>query len=242
MGFRRGQVTMIAAQPNGGKSMFTLAYLVKAKVPALYMSADTDEWTTVIRGVAMLTGRKQREIETELLDPEIRGFYDDYLSSLDVIRFSFETDPTYLDIYEEVLAYYEVMGEYPEVVVVDNLMNVVGDNQDEWASMRESFKFLKRLGRETQAAVLVLHHVQESSSINPMYPAPRWAIQGKVNQLPEVIYTLAFQPMEGNLLIACVKNRQEKHDPSGKTYQRLVVDAASMQLVDRTQFAEREIA
>ena len=38
--FRRGQVCMIAAAPNAGKSMFALIYAVKAKVPTLFFSAD----------------------------------------------------------------------------------------------------------------------------------------------------------------------------------------------------------
>lgn len=239
---RRGQVTMIAAPPGGGKSAFTLAYLVKALVGSLYISADTDAWTTVVRALAMLTGRTQRDLELELLDPELRGYFDHYLATLDNIKFVFETDPTYMDIYEEVLAYYEAMGEYPEVIVVDNLMNIVGEQEDEWAGMRETSKFLKRLGRETGAAVIVLHHVGESSSLNPLFPAPRHAIQGKVSQLPEMILTVAYNPESGHLAIAGVKMRQGKPDPSGRTYVNLIFDAASMTFIDRTQFAERESA
>jgi hypothetical protein len=35
--FRRGQVCMVAAAPNAGKSMFALIYSVKAKVPTLVL-------------------------------------------------------------------------------------------------------------------------------------------------------------------------------------------------------------
>ncbi len=38
--FRRGQVTMIAGQPNSGKSLLALFYAVKSDVPTLYVSAD----------------------------------------------------------------------------------------------------------------------------------------------------------------------------------------------------------
>jgi replicative DNA helicase len=40
--FRRGQVCMVAAAPNAGKSMFALVYAIKSKVPTLFFSADTD--------------------------------------------------------------------------------------------------------------------------------------------------------------------------------------------------------
>jgi len=46
--FRRGQVCMVAAAPNAGKSMFSLIYAVKAKVPTLFFSADTDTTLVIV--------------------------------------------------------------------------------------------------------------------------------------------------------------------------------------------------
>jgi len=40
--FRRGQVCMVAAAPNAGKSMFALIYAIKADVPTLFFSAGVD--------------------------------------------------------------------------------------------------------------------------------------------------------------------------------------------------------
>ena len=51
--FRRGQVCMVAAQPNAGKSMFALIYAIKTKVPTLFFSADTDTTTVAIRAAAL---------------------------------------------------------------------------------------------------------------------------------------------------------------------------------------------
>ena len=50
--FRRGQVCMVAAAPNAGKSMFALIYAIKANVPTLFFSADTDTATVMIRAAA----------------------------------------------------------------------------------------------------------------------------------------------------------------------------------------------
>jgi len=33
---------MVAAAPNAGKSMFALVYAIKANIPTLFFSADTD--------------------------------------------------------------------------------------------------------------------------------------------------------------------------------------------------------
>ena len=61
--FRRGQMTMIAGQPNAGKSLFALYMAVKMNVPTLYISADTDAYTTAIRAAAMVTGHKVSTVE-----------------------------------------------------------------------------------------------------------------------------------------------------------------------------------
>ena len=47
--FRRGQLCMVAAAPNAGKSMFALVYAIKAARPTLFFSADTDVTTVMIR-------------------------------------------------------------------------------------------------------------------------------------------------------------------------------------------------
>ena len=61
--FRRGQVTMIAGQPNSGKSLLALFYGIKAEIPTLYVSADTDAYTTSVRAAALLTGNTIDTIE-----------------------------------------------------------------------------------------------------------------------------------------------------------------------------------
>jgi hypothetical protein len=43
---------MIAAAPNAGKSMLALIYAIRAQVPTLFFSADTDSATVMIRSAA----------------------------------------------------------------------------------------------------------------------------------------------------------------------------------------------
>ena len=62
--FRRGQVCMVAAAPNAGKSMFALVYAIKANIPTLFFSADTDTATVMIRTAAHLSGHSQLTVET----------------------------------------------------------------------------------------------------------------------------------------------------------------------------------
>jgi len=61
--FRRGQLTMIAGAPNAGKSLLALHFAVHMQVPTLYISADTDAYTTAIRSAAMICGHKVNTVE-----------------------------------------------------------------------------------------------------------------------------------------------------------------------------------
>jgi len=54
--FRRGQVCMVAAAPNAGKSMFALIYALKTNVRTLFFSADTDTTTVMMRAASHLSG------------------------------------------------------------------------------------------------------------------------------------------------------------------------------------------
>jgi RecA-family ATPase len=54
-------------------------------------------------------------------------------------------------------------GRSPTLIVVDNLMDIAIDGHEEFAGMRAVMKELKYLARDTNAAVLVLHHTQEGA-------------------------------------------------------------------------------
>lgn len=210
---RRGNVTMIYATPASLKSMFMLYWVARMGLPTLVFSADTDEYETTKRAAAMVTGKAQHEVERDWSAGN-QGEYLDALQQLN-IRWVFESDPTYLDLELETAAFAEAYGRFPAVIVVDNLMNVVPEQENEWAGMRDTTKALKRLVRITDAAVMVLHHASETEKDNTTPPS-RNRIQGKVSQLPEVILSIA---RDGNELRVCaVKNRYGPGDASGEKY------------------------
>lgn len=210
---RRSTVTMVAAVPGSLKSMLTMYWVARMGLPTLFFSADTDAYETMKRASAMVSGVTQSEVEKDIASGN-REAYAERLRQLN-IRWVFETDPTYADISLEVAAYAEVFGAFPEIIVIDNLMNVVGENDNEFGSMRDTTKALKRLVRITDAAVFVLHHMQEGEKDHGTPPARR-RLQGKVSQLPEVILSLALVGDE--LRVAAVKNRFGPGDASGEKY------------------------
>lgn len=219
---RMGTCTMLAATPASGKTYLALKWLKEMGLPTLYFSADADEATIVERMCSILTGSDTDEVAKDLRSPEGKEYYSDLLmDETPSMRFVFTPDPTYDELVLELMAYNELTGDYPKVVAIDNLMNLVGENENEWGAMRDHTKAVKNLIRTTGAAFFVLHHMSEDVK-DPSVPAPRKAIQGKVSQLPEVILSLARCGEE--LRIATVKNRFGDQSPSGEYYTRLYVD------------------
>ena len=221
---------MIAGQPNSGKSLLALFYGIKAEVPTLYVSADTDAYTTSIRAAAVITGHQANTIE-ESFKNDGQEFYTKELASLKHMEFSFDPSPTLDDVDLMVKAYGEKYGEWPYLIIIDNLMNVSALHDNEWTGMRDIMKACHHIARETDSAIFILHHTSEAEG-DPMRPPSRRSIQGKVSQLPEMILTVAMETEQSEFRIACVKNRFAKHSPMGDRWIALNVDASRMTLKD----------
>lgn len=222
---------MVAAAPNAGKSMFALVYAIKAQVPTLFFSADTDTSTVMLRAASHLSGHSQQTVEDKLSkDP---NYYDKYLSSMDKIQWVFDSSPNLDDIEMEIKAYVELFGVFPELIIIDNLMNVMAEHDNEWAGLRDIMMNLHDLARKTEACVLVLHHVSEANEYgSPLMPSPRRAIHGKVSQLPAVILTLGYDPGQGVLRVAAVKNRFGPHYADASQWATLFTNFASCAIGD----------
>ena len=229
--FRRGQVCMVAAAPNAGKSMFALIYAIKAQVPTLFFSADTDTATVMIRTAAHLSGHSQVTVENNI--NKSQRYYDPYLAKAAHIQWVFDSSPSLDDIEMEIKAYVELYGVMPELIVIDNLMNVAAETDNEWAGLRAIMMELHDMARKTEACVLVLHHVSEQSEYgSPMMPPPRRAIHGKVSQLPSLMLTLGYDPTQGLLRVASVKNRFGPHFADASQWASLFVNFGSCQIGD----------
>jgi replicative DNA helicase len=233
--FRRGQVCMVAAAPNAGKSMFALIYAIKANVPTLFFSADTDTTTVMMRAAAHLSGHSQVLVEGNLAGNT--HYYDQHLPKLNNIKWVFDSSPSIDDLELEIRAYVELYGEAPELIVIDNLMNVVAETDNEWAGLRAIMMELHDMARKTEACVLVLHHVSEQSEYgSTINPPARRAIHGKVSQLPALILTLGYDPQDNVLRVAVVKNRFGPHAADGKDYAGLFTNYGACQISDADSY------
>lgn len=221
--FRRGQMSMIAAAPGGGKSAIAQDIAVKAEARTLYLSADTDPYTMAIRTIAKATSTPQRAVEQALRANSDSTFLS-ALESSPHVRYSFDiADIT--DCGDEVAAYLAVMGDYPELVIVDNLTNVQSGEDGDYAAMRAALDKLHRLARNTEAHVMVLHHVTGEYQAGDR-AIPLRGIQNKVSESPAQILTLY---RSGDSVFLCpVKHRDGNASAAGTYQYRVHCDLSTM--------------
>jgi predicted ATP-dependent serine protease len=233
--FRRGQVCMVAAAPNAGKSMFALIYAIKAKVPTLFFSADTDTTTVMMRAASHTSGHSQITVESNLAGNS--KHYNHHFQKIDHIKWVFDSSPSIDDLELEIRAYVELYGIAPELIIIDNLMNVAAETDNEWSGLRAIMMELHDMARKTEACVMVLHHVSEQSEYgSPSKPPARRAIHGKVSQLPALILTLGYDPGQATLSVAAVKNRFGPHTADASDYAQLLVNYAACQIGDQDEY------
>lgn len=225
---RRGEVTLIAGPPGVGKSTVALALAMgMPEVPTLYFSCDSHAATMALRSLSMLTGIPQGNVEERMSDDP--AWASSVLRQSSHIKWVFDSSPTLADIEDEISIYRLVQGQDPHLIVIDNAADVGYESGDEFSSLRQLMKEVKFWARETNAALVVLHHTSEGYSGEPC--PPRSAIHGKISQTPASVLTLAA-PQPGYMAVAAVKNRYGPADASGRTAIWMDYAPTTMHLAD----------
>lgn len=214
---------MIAGPPGSMKTVLALNIVKQMgpKVPTIYHSSDSDDFTMASRSLSMLTGELTDDTEIMVMTQQKEAY--EALKSLEHVRWSFKSSPTLEHMWEEAEAFREIKGTYPHHTVIDIMMDIDYEGtgeQNYWALMAE----LKDMAREQQTAITVVHHTSESAKGGS--PPPRSAIMGKANQLPTLILTLWGDSHKGKLDIATVKNRFGPQDAMGKKFFSMKADPA----------------
>jgi len=210
---RRGQMTMIAGIPGTGKSAFAMWWVAQLGLSTLYFSADMDSYTANSRLAAIHSGNTVKSVEQAMDTGMGMEYYADALAESKFI-FCFDSGPTLEDVGAELAAHVEVFDEYPEVIVIDNVMNIQGS--EDYQGQQHILSELHSLARITRAWVVVLHHASEVNGKSPFDPPPRKEIKNKITEHPELVLTVAANPATGDYKVACVKNRSDKSDPGAQ--------------------------
>ncbi|QFG10430.1 DnaB-like replicative helicase [Mycobacterium phage Anthony] len=232
--FLRGQLGLTCAGPGCGKSAFILTYALKAKVPTMYFSADSDAFTQLSRMVSIQTGWTMEKSSRKVRDSDL----GDVSSALDLpIRFNYMASPSLDQIELSMESYGELYEDYPSFVVVDNITNVRSggaNDEDPFSGLESMMEYLHDMARRTGAFVMGLHHVTGGYN-DADKPIPLSGVKGQITRIPELVLTLhrvSEQFGSDSLRVSTVKNRAGKADPSGQEYAELEFIGDSMQIRD----------
>lgn len=208
---RRGHLSMIAGISNSGKSAFAEWLAAETNVPTLYFSADQDAWTSITRLGGILTGQTINAVAAAIAeDGPAAEYYNDQLDESS-LHFVFDSNPSLADIAAELDAYVDTWDEWPELIVIDNLVNIEasGEHQDDMFIMSE----LHGLARRTGAHVCVLAHMKEGGIKDPKMPPPKKDLYNQTQRYPDLIFSIALDSETGDFRVAIVKTREGKADP-----------------------------
>lgn len=230
---RQGQLALIAAPPGCGKSLFAQSMIHRGddngNVPdALYFSADSDAGTFAQRAASIATGYQLSDVQRLIEDGD-----DSYLESMIAsqtghMRMNYTSNVSDQEMLDEIDAYAEVFGKYPDVIVMDNLSNLsVEGSENEFHGLQQSCFFLHDVARETNSAVITLHHVSGEHESGDK-PIPLSGLRGKVSKTPELVFTMY---RSGDVMNVCtVKNRSGRAFADGSNAIQIPVDLSRMWL------------
>lgn len=210
--FRRGQVSLIAAASNGGKSALAthIAVHSRPKIPTLYFSADSDKITLGTRVAASILNKPVDVVEGRLRagDQEV---WDAVEEATDHIWFSWDAAPSLKDIEEEMLAFAYTTGTWPHLLVIDNLINIDPEGESGHVQKDGVLHWLQQLSNLSNAHTMVLHHVTGvyEDGVNPI---PKSGLLDKVAKRPRLVLTL-YRISENLMGVRVVKNSSGKADP-----------------------------
>lgn len=230
---RRGEMTLVAAGPGTGKSAIVQAIIQRGNDQgqlntALYFSADSDSSTMFKRAAAIHSGWTQSDIEDVMEAGDTRGVESSVNSAASHVRWCFESSPSEEMILLEIEAYAATFGAFPEVIVFDNLKDIsMGVGEGEFQMLEEACVFLKGLARDTNAAVIALHHVSGALE-DGLTPIPLSGLRGKVSKTPAVVLTLHRSQDGQHINMSPVKVRSGKADASGRTFFPITIDLSRM--------------
>lgn len=227
---RQGQLIMIAGRPGSGKSVLALVLAAewsRQGKSVLYHSGDMSAFDASTRLASLATGKTTREIEHQARTAEGKAEIASVLREFD-ISYSFDSPIRFHGIEEELEAYVEMRNAFPDVIVIDNLMDLESGDSD-YSEQMFAMSAFTELARETGSTVIVLHHASDLRG-DPMMPPARKDIKNGLAEKPEVSLSVAFDSARNDFRIAVIKQRGGKADPSGSTFALLKADMATSTL------------
>lgn len=226
--FRKGEVSMIVGRSGSGKSAFAMWLAAKFNVPTLYFSADMSARQASLRLASCATGMTNDEVEARM--DQGGNAEAEVVQALDELRVNFSYGAiTLRGIDEELDAYVELYDSYPELIVIDNLMDME-DAQADYQAQMEMMQAINELSRSTGSSVFILHHASDKSwdaKAAPWSPPSRDQVKGGMSEKPELSLSVGLNPRTNEFRVATIKQRMGRSDPTGETYASFTADLST---------------
>lgn len=228
--FYRSALHMIAGRPGGGKSILALDHAIKCKVPTLYLSCDMSRFQLAARAAAILTGDSASSVKQVLKTQQGREKYRAALRKADHLYMAFDKRPDQDTLEDVILAFEERWGIPPELIVVDNAINLMPPSaKDEWSGLREISHLLEWFADELGSCVTLLHHTN-LPGLKLDQPAPMNAIKGQIVEGSSLIVSVTKTDTEFRW--TAVKNRNGPEDPMAHSFKTLALNTEALSLSD----------
>lgn len=217
---RHGEVIMIVGRSGSQKSGMALYWAAQMNLRTLYFSADMSAFTASSRMASIATSDTTEIVEAGLAaGGKDRQRYIDALADSNV-TFSFGSPISWDQIDEELEAHVHLWDAYPEVIVLDNLMDFDAGESD-YAAQMANMSNITELARLTGATVFVLHHASDKgweAKSSPWNPPSRDQVKGGLSEKPELSLSVALDATSMAFNVACIKQRMGPSDPSAQRY------------------------
>ena len=213
---RYGEMSMIAARSGAGKSSAGLFYALKSGLKTLYFSGDMSAFQASVKLACAVRHEDIETVVSKLDSSERQGILEQLPTNIMLVF----GEITFAGINRHLDAYVELYNEYPELIVIDNLMDIDGC-QGDYTAQTDAMQWLHVLNRDIGSAVWVMAHASdkgERGRNSPHEPPPRAEIKNGLSEKPETVLSVALNPHTNEMNVAIVKQRLGASDPSGRQY------------------------
>lgn len=204
---RQGQFTILAAAPSVGKSLFARNLVSNTIIPSMFLSADSDEYTVKTTVAASMTGMKIAQVEEYLADDGWDAYFNEELGKVNHVEWAYSPDINIDVIVDRLNAYNTTYGDYPKLLVIDNLGDMVTEDGEEYAELRVICRELRKIARYSAVHILALHHCKGEYE-DGMKPITLKSLLGNLGRVPENVLGLNWATPDGKTVQMTVpKNR-----------------------------------
>lgn len=222
---RRGQTSLTVGSSGTGKSQLWANLCQRGGYPSMYWSADTDRHDVTVRTIALHSGETTERVDAMLDDRSWDAWVEKTLSHGRHVDWIFDSHIAPKPLGERMLAFAEKHGEYPHLLVVDNLSNTVTNQDNEFPEQKTMIIAMQQLARDTGTHIAILTHAKGEYE-NGTKPIPMAGVLNNLFKYVEVGITLHRMDDDQTLGVNLVKLRSGKSDAGAKHPVAMQIDLA----------------